>query len=265
MTVFWLTLLLISFSSRAFAHSHAARPPASLDVLPPISIGVFAARDIDQSVLNRILDEAQAIWEPAGITFDWHRIPSERGSATWQLTVTIDDQRRGFLEWQGALGWIPFTPSGPAPSIHLSRAAAEAMISGTAGVNGTILGHEILLGRALGRALSHELGHYLLRSKAHAPHGLMRATWPTDELFSIYRDGFTLTAQERAAVRQVHLSGWMNVIGDAKLTYAPDDAAVSADVAEFFVARHVQRTRSHGRWHAAMSNRFRGPRRSAVR
>jgi hypothetical protein len=104
------------------------------------------------------------------------------------------------------LGWIPFTPSGPAPSIHLSRAAAEALISDTAGVNHTMLGHAILIGRALGRALSHELGHYLLRSKAHAPHGLMRATWPTDELFSINRHGFQLTAEECAAVTRVHLA-----------------------------------------------------------
>jgi hypothetical protein len=34
---------------------------------------------------------------------------------------------------------------------------------------------DLLLGRALGRALAHEIGHYLLGTARHSPHGLMRA------------------------------------------------------------------------------------------
>jgi hypothetical protein len=57
-----------------------------------------------ESVVTRVLDEAQAIWEPADITFDWHRITSKDARATWQVTVTIDDQQKDFGEWQRALG-----------------------------------------------------------------------------------------------------------------------------------------------------------------
>jgi hypothetical protein len=118
------------------------------------------------------------------------------------MTVTIDDDRKEFGE--GALGWIPFTADGPAPSIRLSRANAEALIRRTPGVtDATIVQHEILIGRALGRALSHELGHYLLKSKVHTPHGLMRATWTSDELFSNDRRGFELTAKQRAATEHL--------------------------------------------------------------
>jgi hypothetical protein len=102
------------------------------------------------------------------------------------------------------LGWILFTADGPASSIGLSRANAEALIRQMPGVTGaTIVGHEILIGRALGRALSHEIGHYLLKSKLHSPHGLMRANWPSDELLSNDRRGFTLTAEQRAAVEHL--------------------------------------------------------------
>jgi hypothetical protein len=34
---------------------------------------------------------------------------------------------------------------------------------------------DLMLGRALGRALAHEIGHYLLGTARHSPHGLMRA------------------------------------------------------------------------------------------
>ena len=148
----------------------------------------------------RVFDEANAIWRPTEIAFDWHRIAPQDIAAAWQMTVTIDDERKGFAEQHGALGWILFTADGPAPSIGLSRANAEALIPRTPGVTGaTIVGHEILIGRALGRALSHEIGHYLLESKAHTSHGLMRAMWPSDELLSNDRRGFELTAEQRAA------------------------------------------------------------------
>jgi hypothetical protein len=181
----------------------SARSRASLDGRVPsaISIGVFAPPDVPESLVIRVFDEAKAIWGPTGIAFDWHRVASIGMAGAWHVTVTIDDDRKDFAEWQGALGWIPFTPYGPAPSIRLSRANAEALIRRTPDISGaTMVGHEILIGRALGRALSHELGHYLLKSKIHTPHGLMRATWPSDELLSNDRRGFELTAEQRAAV-----------------------------------------------------------------
>jgi hypothetical protein len=68
----------------------------------------------------------------------------------------------------------------------------------------TVLTHEMLLGRALGRALSHELGHYLLQSKVHTRSGLMRAAWPSQQIFSFNRQGFELSREQReAAARHV--------------------------------------------------------------
>jgi len=59
---------------------------------------------------------------------------------------------------------------------------------------------DLLLSRALGRALAHELGHYLLNSRAHAPNGLMRAIRPSSEFFSSSRLGFEITEQQRASL-----------------------------------------------------------------
>jgi hypothetical protein len=172
-----------------------------------ISVGVFVPPDVTESLVTRVFDEANAIWGPTDIAFDWHRITPKDTAAAWQVSVAIDDERKDFAEQHGALGWILFTADGPAPSIRLSRANAEALIPRTPGVTGaTIVGHEILIGRALGRALSHEIGHYLLKSKGHTPHGLMRAMWPSDELLSNDRRGFELTAEQRAAAE--HLSRW---------------------------------------------------------
>ena len=47
-----------------------------------------------------------------------------------------------------------------------------------------IVQRETLLARAMGRALAHELGHYLLASKVHTNRGLMKAILNAAELFT---------------------------------------------------------------------------------
>jgi hypothetical protein len=174
-------------------------------LLRRMPVAVFARVNIKDSLVNRICAEADAIWRPAGITFEWHRVTSADTVRTGWLEVIIDERLQDVPDGQAALGWIPFAADGPQPSIHLWRLNAEALLLRTPGVEDkTISTHETLLGRALGRALSHELGHYLLRSKEHTPHGLMRAVRSSKEFFRISRDGFEPTAEEReAAARRV--------------------------------------------------------------
>jgi hypothetical protein len=52
---------------------------------------------------------------------------------------------------------------------------------------------ERLMGRVLGRAVAHELGHYLFNSADHTPAGLMRARHRLDELTSPFSRAFRLT------------------------------------------------------------------------
>ena len=179
----------------------ATRPPVQQTVAPRLSIAVHAAPDIESALVDRTLDEAKAIWGPVGVTFDRQLSPDDPNPS--QLTVSFEDEVLDFSEWHGALGWIPFTPAGPLPIIHLSRTRAEALCSQWPNVvNRTIAGHRLLIARALGRALSHEIGHYLFQSRVHTRHGLMRATWPSDELFSFDRGGFELTREQRDAVKE---------------------------------------------------------------
>jgi len=169
------------------------------DGVQAVPIAVFAPRDVTDSLVSRICTEASDIWESAGIVFACHRVRSEAEAGDWPLEITIDD-RRASVEARGALGWITFTANRPDRSIHLSRACADDLVRTTPGLNDrTIASHETLIGRALGRALAHELGHYLLQSKAHTSSGLMRRIWSSVDSFAVSRTGFELTAEQRAA------------------------------------------------------------------
>jgi hypothetical protein len=173
---------------------------ADRGALAAIPVAVFAPADITDSLVSRICAEAEAIWKPAGIAFEWHRVTSTDAVRGWWLHVTIDERPNDLHRGRAALGWVPFTADGPRPAIYLSRSNVEALLVRTPGVEDmTISTHETLLGRALGRALSHEIGHYLLQSKVHTPHGLMRAVRSAAEFFGTTRHGFELSTEERHA------------------------------------------------------------------
>jgi hypothetical protein len=163
-----------------------------------ISVGVVAPHEVSNSLVRRICAEAAAIWGPAGVVFVCERDTSTGVTCPRGMEITIDDRHPpGGLE--DALGWLTFMNGTPGRSIHLSRSAAERVLRSTPGVSdGTITLHETLIGRALGRALAHEFGHYVFRSQAHTLHGLMRATWSSDQAFAVARTEFELTIQQRA-------------------------------------------------------------------
>ena len=167
---------------------------------PSVPIAVFAPTDVSDSLVNRICAEAAAIWESAGIGIECYRVRAEAEARDWPLDITIDD-RRASAEPGGALGWITFTANRPDRSIHLSRACANDLTRATPRLlDGTVASHETLIARALGRAMAHELGHYLLQSKAHTSRGLMRRIWSLDDSFAVSRTRFELTVEQRAAV-----------------------------------------------------------------
>lgn len=173
--------------------------------LTPISVAVTAPAGLSESLLQRIFAEAEAVWEPVGITFDWHPIVSSERSREWQLALTIENSYDRLAERQAPLGWISFAAGTPGCRIHLSQASAEELIRRTpTALDIMFSAHERLIGRALGRAFSHELGHYILKSKGHSPQGLMRATWPSEQLLSVDRSGFELSReQQEAAIRRI--------------------------------------------------------------
>jgi hypothetical protein len=174
-----------------------------------ISVGVTAPAGLSESLLRRIFAEAEAIWEPVGITFDWH--PVEATETPRQLALTIENPHNRPADWQAPLGWISFAAESPDCRIHLSQASAEELVRRTpTALDIMFSAHERLLGRALGRAFSHELGHYILKSKEHTSQGLMRATWPSEQLLSVDRSRFELTREQREAatrwLRCIHLT-----------------------------------------------------------
>ena len=122
---------------------------------------------------------------------------------TPMLRVQIGHERRPGGDYRLPLGWIVFDdPKTPEQEIYLSYANALRLLDNSGGIVGPTksmpqLQRETMLSRALGRALAHEIGHYLLASKVHTPKGLMMAVHTAAELFGVERVDFKLAPVEQ--------------------------------------------------------------------
>jgi hypothetical protein len=168
-----------------------------------LTINVAAASDISSTVVSRALDETASIWRAAGIEFVWKREPAPFTPAT--LTVVIGHNQRPAREGALALGWIYFDESTPGQRLYISYANVQQLMRESVGVTGPqdhmpLFEREVLMARAIGRALAHELGHYFLASKEHTRNGLMKAHRTATEFFGPDERPFKLDGAQRSLI-----------------------------------------------------------------
>lgn len=175
----------------------------------PITVHVaVAATRSDERFVAVLRDEVERIWSRHDIAFDWTiPLPPISPLDRPRLWVVMAD---GPLAWRvhpQALAALYFAGEAPTNQIRLASPSAimHALRRSDHRLAGVPHGSQAqlhLVGRIQGRALAHELGHYLLASKRHASSGLMRAEAPLFEMAeSSDHGGFALDASSLAALR----------------------------------------------------------------
>jgi hypothetical protein len=188
----------------------AVDPLPSTSAIPPMVVSVVAASDVPARLIAAIVAETDAVWRGTGIQFFWQQRGREDAAPgmpspyrTPMLRVQIGHERRAGGVWRMPLGWIVFDdPTTPEQEIYLSYENTLTLLDNSDGVVGPTramprLQRETMLARAMGRALAHELGHYLLASKIHTAKGLMMAVHSAVELFGIERVKFALAPDQQ--------------------------------------------------------------------
>jgi len=174
---------------------------------PRVAVRVVATTGQDDQIVAGMFRELVSTWQRCGVTV----LPYAQGlepppTATVSLILAPGWPPP---EAAGGLGWIRFVldpESHPAPVLMVSLAATRALVDAS-DYRGTPVAQRpsavgrTLLARALGRAAAHELGHYLLASRAHARRGLMRARFNADELVSEDGAAFRLADSDRQALK----------------------------------------------------------------
>ena len=182
----------------------AAPVPSSL------TIAVHMTHGMSNAIAKDALREASAIWKVGGVTLDWHATSEPLGGGgPSTVNVTFDDAPGSVAGQDVPLGWVTLDAAGvPEGTIFLSRKNALRLVDTIDEYRERPLKFkERLIARALGRALAHELGHYLTASKEHSVSGLMKGRRLADEFFSTACVGFNVNGDvRRLAARMLALA-----------------------------------------------------------
>lgn len=155
------------------------------------------------------MDEITAIWAPYGVDVHEATVDEAGRSGALKLSVVLVDHQSGNIP-RSALGSAWFVGNSPQPTIFMYPHTIAGLVS-TATVFGrreeqwTNNLRDQVMGRAFGRALAHEIGHVLLRSREHPDNGLMRARYSVIDLIAPDLRGFRLATED--VMRLTRLTG----------------------------------------------------------
>jgi len=176
---------------------------------PPVMLSVRPAPTIPSRFVRQSLEEAAAIWRDAGVTLWFEDDDCASGPTrivpSVRMQVSFEEHSIASRPEALPIGWIDFDELGdPMRQIHLSIDNAMKILEGWQGV-GTVsrmtsFERNLLLARILGRALAHELGHYLLSTKSHTKTGLMKAHHVAQDFLGLNRAGFEVDASQKALI-----------------------------------------------------------------
>jgi hypothetical protein len=170
---------------------------------------------MDHAVLARVRAEVDAIWNRYQVDVVWEPLRESDQQGVPDLWVQFVDGRAPFArrEEAVAIAWLKFDDGAPTHRVQVSKTAAAALLAMTswaggsrALIDGPVGLRSVALGRIVGRALAHEIGHYLLASPTHADRGLMRAVIYPQHLVSEGTSSLTLRDGDVQALRAARVA-----------------------------------------------------------
>ncbi len=177
---------------------------ATVRTAPPIH--VHLAFDVQCSVpvtiLRGTVAETAHLWSPYGVAVSGDSI--ETADETPLRVIVVLDDRPAREGADDELGDIRFAPDGApdsAVTLYYQRIVRLAATPEASLWPRALQEHAV--SRAMGRALAHEVGHFVLRWPHHASRGLMRARLHTAALTDPSHKGFDLTDTDRARLQIV--------------------------------------------------------------
>lgn len=163
-------------------------PPA----VPGVRLLLTTAVELPAESRAALIDEVEAIWRRAGFQPQWDAGPGPVPASRPPLRVLVMMRaaaRDRHTSWPVA-ELLPAQDNRQVAIASIDGARRVLAAAGFRDVTARVREHR--LGVVLGRAVAHEIGHYLLRTSRHAPTGLMRTRVDAREFADLRDGGFYL-------------------------------------------------------------------------
>jgi hypothetical protein len=170
-------------------------------------------RGMKAAVLALARVEVNAIWKQYGIEIVWEEqwTPARPKPDLWVQFVDVALKSKK-LSGAPAVAWIPFVNGVPLPYVRVSKPNATELLKTRSWFDGRPLTtatedlQDQALGRIVGRAVAHEIGHFLLAAQTHASNGLMRAVLDPERMVNPGTEHFKLQAGDVRALRAARIA-----------------------------------------------------------
>lgn len=171
----------------------------SFDTTTIVNVRLNTSNELSGISQQALINESEAIWRDANVQLRWVR---ENSGADSDRPLRILVTRRA-VNISGAHRW----PVGELLRFEDNTAIALASISAALRIVDEHPERQLLdisamrqykLGVVLGRAVAHEIGHYLLESNSHSAYGLMRASIDAREFADLRTGAFRLDRESQA-------------------------------------------------------------------
>ena len=184
----WVCLLTVLAAEGQILRAEKA--DSLLSPLIHVDVLLTASDTLSPSARAELLRETESIWLRHGVVIRWLPPTDASPPAQYRLRALIV-AKRAIPAARGAFAIGELVGStGSHPVAFVSIEGAQRLVTSSRVSMGydLVVLEERRLGITLGRALAHEIGHFLLRTNTHARNGLMRSQFDAAE-FTDLRDG----------------------------------------------------------------------------
>lgn len=188
-----------------FGGSSASAERRAAEIVTRIDVLLTTAATLPGAARTAMMSEAADIWRQHGVALNWLPATDVRQAAPNRLRVLVVPRRPTTASAHElfAVGELVRPESGH-PVALISIDSAERLVRSLRGRAGyeLITIDERRLGVVLGRALAHEVGHYLLGTHTHASNGLMRPQFDALEFTDLRVGTFALDTDAEDWIRK---------------------------------------------------------------
>jgi hypothetical protein len=179
-----------------------------------LRVRLVPSKDLTEDMIEPVQREVVELWQPYGVDVVWEEMWNEGDTRPKPdlFVYFIDRELETNRPGATPVAWILFVEGTPRQMVNVSVSAARRLMNATPWLNerpirmAPVSAQDRLLGRMMGRALAHEIGHYLLASNRHAGEGLMKPMISPAEFVRESRKHLKLAQDDERALRTARLA-----------------------------------------------------------
>ena len=162
-----------------------------------LSVRFTTSNELSDVSQRALINEAESIWRDAHVQLRWIRDNSTDENRPLRIVVArrvaaVTDNRWPVAELLRFEDRSAIALASISAALRIVEERPELPLVDLPALR------QYKLGVVLGRAVAHEIGHYLLQSNAHSPYGLMRASIDAREFADLRTGAFRLDRESQA-------------------------------------------------------------------